>query len=177
MASSNFNAGSSKFPQFNNVGGPKPKKTNTTGQGPKDSPSVQNDPQETMQFGTTPVADAKTDTVSTGTKEVALEATPTVIQSTPSSIPTQIDGLNIAGMSGSSGVKNIKFDGIATQGTKITSLETGDKVLASVNPLRPVTPKRQPTSSVGFVMSTFEDTELFTTGGAGEALNRRHVSL
>lgn len=152
---------------FNNVGGassPKPTQKQTPAGGPKESPSVQQDPSESVQLGAQPVADAKTDKVTTGDAAKA-EATPRPsVSSAPSSIPTQVGDFLIAGVGGKS--QRASFDGLtALNGLGSNSLQSlGGNVVASANPLNPKSATKVPTTSIG-LMNGIEDTSWITTSG------------
>lgn len=154
-----------KFNNFRNVGGLPPANQKQTAAGPKESPSVQQDPSESVQLGAQPVADAKTDKVSTGEPRVQAEATPKPsFSSAPSAIPTQVGDFLIAGVSGKS--NRASFDGLtALNGLGSTSLQSLDgAVVASVNPLNPKSATKMPTTSIG-LLNGIEDTSWLTTSG------------
>ena len=153
---------------FKNVGGANvpPKAKQTTAGGPKESPSVQQDPSESVQIGAQSVADAKTDQVTTGEANVKAEAPTTLnVSSAPSSIPSQIGDFLIAGPS-SSGKSRPTYDGItAMNGLGSSVIQTaGGNVVASVNPLNPKSPTRVPTTSLSLV-NGIEDQQWITTSG------------
>lgn len=153
---------------FKNVGGANvpPKAKQTTASGPKESPSVQQDPSESVQIGSQPVADAKTDKVTSGDANVRAEAPSTLsVSSAPSAIPSQVGDFLIAGPSSSSKSRPT-FDGItAINGLGTNSLiTTGGNVVASVNPLNPKSATKVPTTSLGLV-NGIEDTQWITTSG------------
>ena len=152
---------------FNKIGGTgvPPKAKQTTAGGPKESPSVQQDPSESVQIGAQPVADAKTDKVTSGDANVRAEAPTTLnVSSAPSAIPSQIGDFLIAGPSSSSKARP-SFDGIATNGLGATSFTTtSGNVIASVNPLSPKSPSKVPTTSLGLVNGIEADQWITTSG-------------
>jgi hypothetical protein len=161
---SNMDAGKFNF----NIGGLKPKQSSTSVQGqPKESPSVQQDPTESVVLGKQSVADAKVDNVSSGHQEVTLDATPTAKQT--SSVPSHVGSFLIAGPSGisdASGVKRKSFGDLPLHGLSSTSLQgINGGTLASVNPLKPTDGVSMPTTSADLVYSTFGGGPLFTTSG------------
>jgi hypothetical protein len=151
---------------FKNIGGVPPKTTQkqTPAGGPKESPSVQQDPSESVQLGAQPVADAKTDKVATGDTSKAEAAPRANISSAPSSIPTQVGDFLIAGVGGKSNKQS--FDGLtALNGLGSNSLQSlNGNVAASVSPLTPKTATKVPTTSIG-LMNGIEDTSWITTSG------------
>jgi len=155
---------------FNNLGGLRPKQPATPLQGqPKDSPSVQQDPSESVVLGNRPLADAKIDTVTSGSNDIKAEAPTSQFTSSPSAIPDRVGSFLIAGpssVSGASRTNRASFDGIATHGTRSTSFQTlGDTTVASANPLKPVDGMRMPTTSLDLVVDTFGGGPWFSTSG------------
>jgi hypothetical protein len=149
---------------FKNVGGVPPKTQKQTTGGPKESPSVQQDPSESVQIGAQPVADAKTDKVTTGDTVKAEAAPKATVSSAPSSIPTQVGDFLIAGVSGKSNLAS--FDGLtALNGLGSNSLQSlSGGVVASANPLNPKSATKVPTTSIG-LMNGIEDTSWTTSSG------------
>lgn len=153
---------------FKNIGGASvpPKAKQTSAGGPKDSPSVQQDPSESVQIGSQPVADAKTDKVTTGDPGFKADAPITLnLSSAPSSIPSQVGDFLIAGPS-ASGKSKPTFDGLtALNSLGSTSLQSlGGNVVASVNPLNPKTASKVPTTSVS-LLNGIESSAWITTSG------------
>lgn len=149
-------------PKFH-IGGTQPKKA---APGPQDSPAVQRYPSESVSItgGQAPAIKPEGDAVSTGHKEFKAEAAPKTLSSSSTGMPTEINGALIAGISGTSPKRS--FPGLNLHGLNATSLSGvgGDKVLASVNPLKPSAPTRMPTTSLGLV-NGIEDTQWITTSG------------
>ena len=152
---------------FKNIGGanvpPKTQSKPATG-GPKESPSVQQEPSESVQLGPQTVADTKTDKVATGEAQAKTEAPQFNLSSGSSSIPSQIGDFLIAGPSAGKTNKP-SFSGLtALTSLGATSLEgLNGGVIASVNPLKPKSATRVPTTSVG--AHGIGDTHFVTTSG------------
>ena len=137
--------------------------------GPKQAPSVQNEPTESVNIsgGNAPAIKSEGDSVSTGQTEIRAESAPKTI-GVSSGIPSIVGGALIAGPSSISGSSSTKksFSSLNLHGLNATSLSGvgGDTVLASVNPLKPAAGTRMPTTSVG-LLNGIEDTQWITTSG------------
>lgn len=157
-----------KFNFNKNIGGLPPQSKLPAANGPKESPSVQQDPSESVQIGAQPLADAKTDQVSTGSNELRTEVPQFKTTTSSSSIPLQVGDFLIAGPSSLGGPRQVTFDGItALQGLNSTSFQgvVGNNTLASVNPLNPKSATKLPTTSADLVVSPFEDSVWVTSSG------------
>ena len=135
---------------------------------PKESPSVQQDPTESVQIGSQPIAEAKMDSFSADVQ--LANATPEMpAVAAKSSIPTQVGDFLIAGASSigqNNAMKTVSFDGLtALNGLNSTSLH-GLKggTLASVNPLNPRSATRVPTTSIS-ALNGLGSTSFATTSG------------
>ena len=144
----NPNAGN--FSNLNKVGAKHIQPKTPAPSGPKDGPSVQQDPSESVKIGFQPMADSRTDSVGASV-EKKTESTPAA-QATPSrsSIPSQVGNFNIAGVSNTGSVQKLSFPGLSLNGLGATSFETlSGRTVATVNPLKPMAPVPLPTTSVG----------------------------
>lgn len=157
-----------KFPNFN-IGGLPPQARKIAPSGPKETPSVQHDPTESVQLGAQPLANANIDAVSPGISEPKAQVPQFSAPSYTSAIPAQVGDFLIAGPSSISSGSNarVSFEGItALNGLSSTSLQSlGGSTVASVNPLSPKTASKLPSTSADLVVSSFEDTQWLTTSG------------
>lgn len=156
--------------KFNNfgLGNIQPKNYGKPAGGPKDAPGVQdNEPKESFNFtgGVAPGIKSEGDAVVSQQPITQKESAPVHVQSTSSSIPTEIGGALIAGSSSLSGSRK-SFQGLSLNGLSATSLQTvGGSNIASVNPLQPAGGPSMPTTSADAVNSTFGGGPYFYVSG------------
>lgn len=168
------------FSNIKKTGGLQPKKTqHTAPNGPKEGPSVQQDPTESVQLGNQPVANENVDTVGKEQTAPKAEQSPTKIAST-TSFPNEVAGLGfVAGPSTISGGSNrttpAGLTGVhglnSTTLSGVTKSDVGP--LASVNPLQPKATTKPPTTSLSAINGFAE------MGETGEMfyLSGNHVSV
>jgi len=168
------------FSNIKKTGGLQPKKAQQTApNGPKEGPSVQQDPTESVQLGNQPVAKENVDTGGKERTAPKPEQAPSTIAST-TSFPNEVAGLGfVAGPSTVTGkLKSSTSVGLTgVHGLNSTTLSGVTKSdvgpLASVNPLQPKATTKPPTTSLSAINGFAE------MGETGEMfyLSGNHVSV